>query len=925
MPDFSNIISVDLSEAQGFKVESHKAVHQWDSGVILQLTGATLPSGSRAQFDTKTTTYNQDITSGQCEIPNALLGYEMTGDIKCHVYIITENYGIVVYDIHIPVIRRPKPDSYIYTDNTSSENGWIKTDNGFKVNEGQSYLGRTTLKVDDNGALLTGSQLSLANQGTIINGNSISLASGAASLHAVDGLSLGSGAGSLTENQLSLASGATTLSSTALSLDSSKATLSGTQLSLNSGRITIGPNKLLVDSRVFGSVNIADKNQVEQGTIVFDSGVKSTDANRCRSGFIKVNPSNIYSITIGSSVSIGIRGIVQYNSLQNFISTIQDENIPVTKVFTVGNTTEYICLVFQNSSYTAITPSDITNLQLEEGPTASAYVPHCLDNVELTNRCYVQDWKSKNLWGPDVGYAMSTPTSAAFTERFFNTTIVRVEPEKTYTLSFKSQYNLTVGYLVYYTNTDEYAGSSPTMLSASPSTFTIPSNVYGIRSVFVNLTPDVTTTVDIISDVQLEEGYYATAYSPFYALDNMALTSRRFVQDWKSKNLADVSTLSQGQYGVNTSDLRRVFSGLCQVKGNTTYTCSFTTAANTIVNYIIAYDSTGTQISSWSSPTNQRPMAFTTPNGCVNVRIQFTNQSTNITPSDITNLQLEEGPTATPYVPYSLTVPELSENTKAISYGQYPYTTTVDLTSISSRLSIMKDYWSGSPFNLHAVMYAACPNTNNNTAISFTEFYNWLRNRGPSATGSVLLSAGSKVSTNSQSIPVSAGWYFYSFISHRCGYPTDANSTDNNRRGYIELKALLPSVHQCYRCKIDDYNGVWRVSYFDQEWREHNSISGYNSVTVSPSTISVNHEGLVSIYAHITTPSGGLTASTPFATIPAPKNDFTFSLAGSITFNIQNNNGEGRLRNGGQALGGSTGYDLFVTYHTSDENYYYRL
>lgn len=825
MPDFSNIISVDLSEAQGFKVESHKAVHQWDSGVILQLTGVELPSGSRAQFDTKTTTYNQDITSGECEIPNALLGYEMTGDIKCHVYIITENYGIVVYDIHIPVIRRPKPDSYIYTDNTSSENGWLKTDNGFKVNEGQSYLGRTTLKVDDNGALLTASQLSLANQGTIINGNSISLASGAASLHAVDGLSLGSGVGSLTENQLSLASGAGTLSSTALSLDSgattlssttlslnsgagtlssttlsldsAKATLSGTQLSLNTGRITIGPNKILVDNRWFGSVNLIDPRKLENGGLNTSNGEDQWYSPiHVRTGYIKVNGNTLYTCSKDiTTIQLRLRWVCYYDANLRFISYIAPGADAQSYSFTTPDGTAYLRIGFQRISGGTgvdVTVDTFTWAQLEKGSTLSDLVTHSLDCAELTNRC-VQDLPSGNLY--------------------------------------------------------DWAG--------------YPMQQGGINS--------------------------------------------------------DAS-------GTEFASNARVRTDYIPCTQRTTYT--FSVSSNAAVFAVRFYTAKGVLSSSTNNTSNSPSMVFTVPDDITYMRFIMVNingASNNITASSVKNPTLTIGKDIVPYKPYALDNIQLSENTRAISYGQYPYTTTVDLTTIGSRLSIMGAYWKDAPYNLHAAMYCACPNTNNNTAMTFTEFYNWLRNRGPSASGSVLLSVGTKTSSNSQSIPVAAGWYFYSFISHRCGYPTDANSTDNNRRGYIELKGLLPSVHQCYRCKIDDYNGVWRVSYFDQEWRDHNAVGTYNNVTGTPNTISINHEGLVSIYMHITTPSTGLSASTPFATIPVPKNDFTFTLAGSITFNIQNNNGEGRLRNGGQALAGSTGYDLFVTYHTSDENYFYKL
>lgn len=119
MPDVSNVIEVDLSEAIGYRVEVLRAVHQWDSGLELHFTGANIEAGTTAQFDTKTTTYNftVDAETSKCEVPNAVLADDMAGDIKCHLHVATEDYGIVIYDIHIPVIRRPKPTNFIASGN----------------------------------------------------------------------------------------------------------------------------------------------------------------------------------------------------------------------------------------------------------------------------------------------------------------------------------------------------------------------------------------------------------------------------------------------------------------------------------------------------------------------------------------------------------------------------------------------------------------------------------------------------------------------------------------------------------------------------------------------------------------------------------------------------------------------------------------
>ena len=123
MPSFTNVIDIDLTEATSdYKVECHKAVHQWDQGVVLHFTGVTIPEGSVCQFDGRTTTYNQlvDASEATAEIPNLALGGDFKGDLKAHLYVETENYGIVIYDLHIPVIRRVMPSSYVYEDNVQT-------------------------------------------------------------------------------------------------------------------------------------------------------------------------------------------------------------------------------------------------------------------------------------------------------------------------------------------------------------------------------------------------------------------------------------------------------------------------------------------------------------------------------------------------------------------------------------------------------------------------------------------------------------------------------------------------------------------------------------------------------------------------------------------------------------------------------------
>ena len=127
MPTVSNIIEIDLSTAIGFKVESHKEVHQWDQGIMLQFSGAEITAGAVCQFDGKSTTHNMivDTSLGQVAIPNAILGDDLNGDVKAHLQFKTEDYQMIVYDIHIPVIRRVKPATYLADPDTPGIEEWI--------------------------------------------------------------------------------------------------------------------------------------------------------------------------------------------------------------------------------------------------------------------------------------------------------------------------------------------------------------------------------------------------------------------------------------------------------------------------------------------------------------------------------------------------------------------------------------------------------------------------------------------------------------------------------------------------------------------------------------------------------------------------------------------------------------------------------
>lgn len=123
----TNILLIDLNKADGFKYNYNEPVHQWDTGLVMKFLNVDIPSGTACQFDTRTSTINQIVypETNSCDIPNDLLGDELKGDITAHLMINTAEYGLVVYDIFVPVIRRTKPASYVSPDNTKTIEQWF--------------------------------------------------------------------------------------------------------------------------------------------------------------------------------------------------------------------------------------------------------------------------------------------------------------------------------------------------------------------------------------------------------------------------------------------------------------------------------------------------------------------------------------------------------------------------------------------------------------------------------------------------------------------------------------------------------------------------------------------------------------------------------------------------------------------------------
>lgn len=142
--------------------------------------------------------------------------------------------------------------------------------------------------------------------------------------------------------------------------------------------------------RIFGTCNLIDASSLEQGD--WDGSNHSIRVH----GRASVKASTTYTLSVSGCV---IAGVVYLNSSGTMITFENSGNAPFT--FTTPSGCVTLVPVFKNSDNSAIYVSNIYNLQLEKGSSASSYVPYAMDNVELTKRV---TWKYRGEFVNTVSF-----------------------------------------------------------------------------------------------------------------------------------------------------------------------------------------------------------------------------------------------------------------------------------------------------------------------------------------------------------------------------------------------------------------------------------------------------------------------------------------------------------------------------------------
>lgn len=132
---------------------------------------------------------------------------------------------------------------------------------------------------------------------------------------------------------------------------------------------------------------------VEQGGLGDSSGAESQSSVRIRSTYIPVKPDTQYNLswTTNSEMAVNIRNTHFYDASNTWISRLN------AYAFTTPSNAAYVRFVWQFSNPNVdIIPSDISNIQLELGNTATTYVPY-YDGGTATAEMLLAFWDTKDV------------------------------------------------------------------------------------------------------------------------------------------------------------------------------------------------------------------------------------------------------------------------------------------------------------------------------------------------------------------------------------------------------------------------------------------------------------------------------------------------------------------------------------------------
>lgn len=451
-----------------------------------------------------------------------------------------------------------------------------------------------------------------------------------------------------------------------------------TQLSGTSFDIEDALDQPLQDFKMYGDTqqdSTTGKNKhsspIVQGTISAQGQNVGATTRIRTSNFVPVSANTQYTISAKESRQVFL---FEYNG-STFIQRIPSDwtNLPYT--FTTSANTTNLKYIFRFTDNATITPSDISEIQLEAGNQATSYEPYTggspapspsypfdIHNVSGDNLIEIC---GKNLFDKDnitSSKALNTQNGTLIDSSVscvLNYT--EVEPNTTYTLSGGTDATKTKKVCYYTTQaTSTYLSGNEEV--GTGITFTTPNNCYYIRIQVVEVEKD---------NMQLEKGNQSSAYTPY--------VSQAQLISLGVENLYNPEqTLEQGQYrnGVWEYNATRVTSDYIEIEQGKTYTisCDLENLQDVaLINYNL-FDENKTWLG--NRTTNGETQSFSgdkTHTFKINLAnskylrisfLRYSNGDQALAPSVVESalIQLEKGSKANSYTPYGTTPIELNKN-----------------------------------------------------------------------------------------------------------------------------------------------------------------------------------------------------------------------------------------------------------------------
>jgi len=134
--------------------------------------------------------------------------------------------------------------------------------------------------------------------------------------------------------------------------------------------------------RIFGTCNHLDSALIEQGALDGSTGAEVDWTARIRSEFTPIKPNTTYTVSWSGNA---IPCMFYYSSAKAYVSCELTSTEVSKYTFTTPSGVGFVKFTWGKYGNANISPSDIANVQSEEGDEASPYMPYAMDNVELTD------------------------------------------------------------------------------------------------------------------------------------------------------------------------------------------------------------------------------------------------------------------------------------------------------------------------------------------------------------------------------------------------------------------------------------------------------------------------------------------------------------------------------------------------------------